>query len=272
MSYVDRPGCRLFYDIVDVTPPWVEDPKTIVFYHGVSVTSDLWSDWLPALCNGYRILTFDTRGFGQSSPHALDIPWSMKLMVGDLMAVATAAGLTRFHLVGESAGGTAALAAAISHPERIASLTISNGAANGTAIRNVRGVWSERLGQAGRDAWVDQMMQWRFYPDALPRAKHEWFRRQQATCSAEATTGIAALLLRTDLSGEVSQINAPTLILSPDSSPFIPVSIAAELHASMPGSELQVFSHARHGLPLSHGRECAAVLREFLDRRASMAS
>ncbi len=267
MPHVDRPGCRLAYRLLDVTPPWVEDPETIVFHHGVSVTAELWSDWLPVVCNAYRIVTFDTRGFGQSSPHALDVPWSMELMVGDLMAVATAAELTRFHLVGESAGGTAALAAAISHPERIASLTVSNAADNGTVIQNVRGVWSERLGQAGRDAWVDQMMEWRFFPDGLPKPKHDWFRHQQATCSAEATTGIAALLLRTDLSDQVSRIKAPTLILSPDSSPFIPVRFAADLHARMPGSELQVLPHARHGLPLSHGRECAAALLEFLKRR-----
>ena len=145
----------------------------------------------------------------------------MDLMVGDLMAVADAAGLERFHLVGESAGGTAALAAAISCPGRIASLTVSNGAANGSAIQNVRGVWNERLGDAGRDAWVDRMMEWRFFADGLPKEKYEWFRNQQATCSAEATTGIAALLLRTDLSEAVSRIATPTLILSPDSSPFI---------------------------------------------------
>jgi pimeloyl-ACP methyl ester carboxylesterase len=268
LSYVERPGCRLAYELLDVTPPWMGVPETIVFYHGVSVTADLWSDWIPALCNDYRILTFDTRGFGRSSPHDLDIPWTMELMVGDLMAVADAAGLTRFHLVGESAGGTAALAATISHPERIASLTVSNGAANGTAIQNVRGVWSERLGQAGRDAWVDQMMEWRFFADGVPKSKYEWFREQQTTCSAEATTGIAALLLRTDLSDNVSRIEAPTLILSPDSSPFIPVGVAADVHAKIPGSELQVFPHARHGLPLSHGRECAASLSEFLKRRA----
>lgn len=270
MPYVDRPGCQLAYELLEITPPWVENPETIIFYHGVSVTAGLWGDWIPVLCSNYRIVTFDTRGFGRSSPHDLDIPWSMELMVGDLMAVADAARLVRFHLVGESAGGTAALAAAISHPERIASLTVSNGAANGTAIQNVRGVWSEQLGQAGRDAWVDRMMQWRFFPGGLPKPKYEWFRNQQATCSADATTGIAALLLRTDLSEEVSRIDAPTLILSPDSSPFIPVGIVADLHARIPSSELQVFSHARHGLPLSHGRECATSLLEFLGRRAGL--
>ncbi len=271
MPYVEQPGCRLFYSVVDVTPPWVEDPPTIVFHHGVSVTSDLWSDWIPALCNRCRLVMFDTRGFGKSAPHATDIPWTIELMVGDLLAVAGAAGLKRFHLVGESAGGTAALAAAISHPDRIKTLTISNGAHDGTAIQNVRGVWSERLGDAGRDEWADQMMEWRFFPDSIPAAQYNWFRNQQITCSATATTAIAALLLRTNLTEQVCAIKAPTLIFSPDSSPFIPVRLLADLHARIVGSELQVFPHARHGLPLSHGRECASSLLRFIERHSSAA-
>ena len=267
MPYVDRPGCRLAYQVLDVTPAWVTAPETIVFYHGVSVTADLWGDWIPVLCGGYRIVTFDTRGFGRSAPHDLDVPWSFELMVDDLMAVADAAGLGRFHLVGESAGGTAALAAAIAHPDRVASLTVSNGAANGTAIQNVRGVWNETLGVDGRERWVEQMMGWRFHPDGLPAAKYDWFRAQQAGCSAAATTGIAALLLRTDLSDQVGEIGVPVLILSPDGSPFIPVGVAAEMQARIPGAELQVVPHARHGMPLSHGRQCAESLLAFLQRR-----
>ena len=36
MPHVDRPGCRLAYELLDVTPAWIEEPETIVFYHGVS--------------------------------------------------------------------------------------------------------------------------------------------------------------------------------------------------------------------------------------------
>ncbi len=32
----------------------------------------------------------------------------------------------------------------------------------------------------------------------------------------------------------------------------------------IPGAELQVFGHAKQGLPLSHGSECAQVLGDFL--------
>lgn len=267
MPFVERPGCRLFYTVVDVTAPWVQDAPAIIFHHGVSATGALWSDWIPVLCDKFRLVLFDTRGFGRSTPHPGDAAWSMELLVDDILAVADAERLERFHLVGESAGGTVALAAALSHPGRLVSLTVSNAAHLGTAVRNVRGLWGERIAGDGQEEWAAQMMQWRFFPGALPEEKHRWFFEQHATCSAEATLALADLLLRTDLSDRVQAIETPTLILSPDSSPFIPVEIAADLRAKVAGSELQVFPHSRHGLPLSHGRECARALRMFLRRR-----
>jgi pimeloyl-ACP methyl ester carboxylesterase len=42
---------------------------------------------------------------------------------------------------------------------------------------------------------------------------------------------------------------------------------SAELRSLLPDAELHAIDHAKHGLPFSHGRECAAALRRFLDRR-----
>jgi hypothetical protein len=41
----------------------------------------------------------------------------------------------------------------------------------------------------------------------------------------------------------------------------------AELHRLLPKAELHVIGHARHGLPFSHARQCAELLRSFLDSR-----
>ena len=156
MPFVDRPGCRLFYTVVDVTPPWVQDPPAIIFHHGVSATGALWSDWIPVLCDEFRLVLFDTRGFGRSTPLSGDAAWSMELLADDILAVAGAEHLERFHLVGESAGGTVALATAVSHPERLLSLTVSNAAHTGTAVRNVRGLWGERITEDGQEEWATQ--------------------------------------------------------------------------------------------------------------------
>ncbi len=267
MPYLESPDGRLYYEVIDITAPWVENPQTILFHHGISTTGGIWSEWLPQLVDRYRIVRFDTRGFGRSAVPDVGFAWSMDGLVADALAVAAAAGVERFHCVGESIGGTVAIALAARHPDRLLSLTVSNGAHRGTAVRNVRGQWDHRIAADGQEAWANEMMGLRFFPDALSDEKFRWFEREHATCSAHVALGLANLLLETDLAPEAGGIRMPVLLLSPDASPFIPPSVMCDLHAGLPDAELQVFAHSRHGLPLSHGRECGMALRRFLDRR-----
>jgi pimeloyl-ACP methyl ester carboxylesterase len=111
------------------------------------------------------------------------------------------------------------------------------------------------------------MMQWRFHRDALPLEIYSWYLAVHESCSIDACFGLADLLLATDLTARLGEIRIPTLLLSPDASPFIPAQAMAGMHTLIVGSELQVFTHSKHGLPLSHGEVCAQVLSEFLERR-----
>jgi pimeloyl-ACP methyl ester carboxylesterase len=267
MPVLETAKGNLYYEVIDLVPPWAAKRDPILFHHGISTTSAIWSDWLPVLADRHRIVRFDMRGFGRSSVPPPDMKWSFDGLVDDVTAVADRAGAERFHFVGESIGGTVGLATALRHPARLASLTVSNGAHRGTAVQNIRGRWEKKIAAEGQEAWARQMMEWRFFPGGVTPKKHRWFLDQHATCSLPAALGLAELLLATDLSDEVAAIGTPTLLLSPDSSPFIPVQLMCDLHARLRDAELRVFPHSRHGLPLSHGRECAQTLREFLDRR-----
>ena len=78
--------------------------------------------------------------------------------------------------------------------------------------------------------------------------------------------GVAKLLIGADYMDQLDTIKVPTLLLSPEASPFIALDLMADMRRRLPNAELQVFAHAKHGLPLSHGAQCAAVARDFLDR------
>ncbi len=41
MPFVDTAHGRLHYDLIDHVPPWVQDPQTIVFHHGVAANRHL---------------------------------------------------------------------------------------------------------------------------------------------------------------------------------------------------------------------------------------
>lgn len=258
----------LHYEVFDATAPWVDDPGTIVFQHGIGAHPGIWSEWLPALIDRFRIVRFDMRGSGRSHIPPKGFPWTLDLLTEDLLAVADATGTRRMHVVGESMGGTIALNAALAHPDRVESLTVSNGADVGSPIRRVQ-AWARQMDEGGVKAWSDGMMADRFHPGAVDGPKRDWYARQQAAWTRDAILDALQVLRDTNLRSRLPEVKCPVLLMHGDGSPFIPVSVMAEMHAALPDSRLQVFAHARHGLPFSHARECAAALRAFLDAVAS---
>lgn len=258
----------LHYETLDSAAPWLKRATPILFHHGIGSSSALWRGWFPALVDRYRLGVFDMRGCGRSHVPAADFAWSLDLLVDDLFAVADAAGFERFHLVGESIGGTVALAAVLARPGRIASLTVSNGAHVGGSIQGVK-AWRQQLDEGGAKGWSDAFMPRRFHDDALDAESRAWFAAEQERWTRDTILNALGVLVGTDLTARLGEIGCPTLLLHPDGSPFIPVPVMAELHRLLPNAELQVFGHARHGLPFSHARQCAAALRSFLDSRTA---
>lgn len=266
MPFVVSGSHRLHYEVLDIAAPWHADPATILFHHGIGAESGIWADWLHALAGRYRLVRLDMRGFGRSEVPEAGFSWSIDLLARDVLAVADATQAQHFHFVGELIGGTIGLYAALKHPGRFASLTMSNAGHAGTSIQKVQ-TWRRTIDERGMSGWSDDFMADRFHPGALPPERWEWFARQQAAGDRTAVLSALAVLVGIDLSAELASIATPVLVLHPDASPFIPVSAAVRLYKGLPDAELHVFGHAKHGLPFSHGRECAATLRRFLARR-----
>ncbi len=265
MPELRRKEATLHYDTATLVPPWADEIETIVFCHGIGIDMGIWSEWLPVLAGRYRTVRFDLRGFGRSSVPDPGFAWSMELLAGDVLAVARAAGANRFHLVGESLGGTVALYMAVHHDDAVLSATAISTAHKGGAIREVS-KWRGFIEHNGMEAWSREMMAWRFAPGAVPEATWNWFHAVQSACSADSVLGLIEFLKHEDLSEDLPRIRIPVLLLQPDSSPFVPVALTAEAHALIPNAEMQVFPGARHGLACSHARECAQALLGFLDR------
>lgn len=72
----------------------------------------------------YRIVLFDQRGCGKSTPHAElkeNTTWDL---VNDAEAIRTKLKIDRWHVFGGSWGSTLALSYAVQHPEKVRSLTL----------------------------------------------------------------------------------------------------------------------------------------------------
>ena len=261
---VERAGGAIAYEVIDHVPAWESSTPTVLFHHGLGACSACWDGWTPALVGRCRLVRFDMRGHG-ASPVPPGFEWSVEALVDDVGAVADAAGVERFHLVGESTGGTVALAVAARRPERVLSVTVSNGAHRGGSLRNLE-PWKRIIDEQGMTGWSAHMMDQRFFDDMLTETQRRWYEAQQASADPGAILGVAAMLLGADLRPELGRVTCPVLLLHPDASPFIPVETMAELKRALPDARLRVFPHARHGLPFSHAAECAAAVAEFVVR------
>lgn len=117
---VEHDGTRLVaHDTGPVTG------EAVVLLHGFPQDSGCWDAVVPLLHEtGLRTLVVDQRGYGGSDRPAGVRPYRLEVLAGDVLALAAAAGLDRFHLVGHDWGGAVAWHVAGSHPDLVASLTV----------------------------------------------------------------------------------------------------------------------------------------------------
>ena len=83
----------------------------------------MWYRTVPALADRYRLISVDNRGAGRTGD-VVGAPYAVETMTADLLAVLDAAGVEQAHVVGLSMGGTMAQELALSHPQRVRSLTL----------------------------------------------------------------------------------------------------------------------------------------------------
>jgi 3-oxoadipate enol-lactonase len=257
-------GAALGFELIDIVSPWIEAPETILFHHGLGADMRIWAQWLPQLVDRYRIVRFDMRGHG-SSRAAVDLKPTLDRLGDDVLAVADAAKIGRFHFVGESGGGTIGLHLARTHPDRLQTLTVCNSPYKGQALPNVEPLRAAMLAPGGMAKWSEKTMGIRFHEGEVAPQVWSWFEKIQASSSPEFFLANLEMLGKVDLSDELPEIRLPVLVLGSDGSSATPVTLLSELQSKLPNARLQIFPHAKHGVAISRGTDCGRALRNFLE-------
>ncbi len=133
-------GEDIYWEMTTAGPG--DDRPVVVLSHGAGGTHAVWYQQVPVLGQHFRVLTWDSRGFGNSTNHN-DAP-SAPAAASDLAAVLDEVGIARAHMVGQSMGGWHISAFAQAHPARVTSLLYAD---------TVGGLWTPAL----RDAFADFM-------------------------------------------------------------------------------------------------------------------
>lgn len=253
--------------------------RPVVLIHGWPLSGRSWENQVPALVEaGYRVITYDRRGFGESSQ-----PWDgydYDTFAADLDALLQHLDLREVSLVGFSMGGgevvryigtygtdrvaKAVLAAAVP-PYLYKSEDNPDGGLDDATIAGFEdGVKSDRLAfleefttnffSAGKDLKVSE-------------PQREYARDIAAGASPKGTLDCIAAFGRTDFRGDLEKVTVPTLVLHGDSDAIVPFEVSGKRSAEIiAGAELVVVKGAPHGFNASHAQEFNKALLAFLAR------
>lgn len=217
-----------------------------------------------SLAQGRRLVRYDRVGCGLSDP-LIGAP-SMARELDQLAAVVATLGPEPFDLVGTSMGALVAVAWAAAHPETVRRLVVYGGWAAGAAISpatardNILGLVESHWG-LGSDVLTDI-----FAPDASAATRKDFSRYQRASSTAATARALLAMSYDLDVTGLLTHVQAPTLVVHRAQDRAAPVE-QAEALAGIPGAEFVVLPGRSHIPWVGDTHELVATIRRFLGLR-----
>jgi len=189
------------------------DGTPILLLHGLSATRRYVLHGSRMLeRSGYRLVSYDARGHGESDPALTSTAYDYASLVDDALAVLEDRGIDRAVLAGHSMGSHTAVALALRHPERVAALILGAPAhlgrptdeperwdrlAAGLRHGGVEGFYAA-IADKGPEEWqerlrrvVIQRMERHLHPDAVADAL-TWTPRSAAFDGLEALDAVVA--------------------------------------------------------------------------------
>jgi pimeloyl-ACP methyl ester carboxylesterase len=223
--------------------------QTVVLLHGLTATGRYVVMGSSALQrSGHRVIAYDARGHGRSSPAPHPDEYGYEQLGRDLEAVLDWAGVDRAVLAGASMGAHTALWLALHRPERVAGLVVITPAYEGDAslAPEVLARWdalSQGLRSGGVEGFVaaygepDVPEQWR--ATVLKVIRQRLALHEHPDAVADALSAVP----RSRPFGEISELGAisvATAVVASDDAadPGHPRAVGESYAAAIPGARL----------------------------------
>src|SRR5215831_6129132 len=258
-GHLDRPGCRLYYEVTGAGP-------AIVFAHGLGGNHLSWWQQVPHFAERHTCVTFAHRGFAPSSEiHGGPDPADY---AGDLAALIDHLSLDQVFLVAQSMGGWASLEYALAKPERVRALVLASTAGaiarRGTLLRDPPAL----------DAWIARadMQRDGVHPAAGARmardqpALHFLYRAIDAIAGAKfdkEALRARMIALQTRPPDDLGRLAVPTLFITGDEDVVFPPMLAPGLAALMPHARVEPVTSAGHSVYFERAETFNRLVDEF---------
>jgi pimeloyl-ACP methyl ester carboxylesterase len=230
----------------------------VLLGHGYSATGRMWDGQRAALGDGYRIISWDMRGHGQTESPSDPKQYSAALTVADMRALLGHCGVERAVIGGLSLGGYVSLVFYLAHPEMVRALVICD---SGPGYRNAeaRTAWNARANERAAELETKGL-------EALAGRSREMREAMGHHRSAQGLAHAARGMLAQEGSAVIDglgSIKVPTLIIVGDQDqPFLaPCEYMAK---KIPGARLQIIPGAGHSSNLDQPAIFNRVLSDFL--------
>ncbi len=253
--------------------------RPVVLIHGWPLSGEAFKPQIPALTSaGYRVVTYDRRGFGASDKPATGYDYDT--LAADLESVLSDLELTDVTLLGFSMGGGEVARYVANHGEdRLHSVVFAsavppylmktNDNPNGPLTEEKAGEMEKNL-KNDRDAFFEQFT--RDFFSANGDLKVSEAQRQDAIQLCEKSDKKAALACMeafgtTDFRDDLAEITVPALVLHGDADGIVPYEGSGNrTRQRVANSESVVLKGAPHGCNVSHAKEFNQALLRFLEK------
>ena len=259
-------GVRIAYAKSGEGPPLVK-VGTWMTHVELDWESSVWRPLLRELSRDHTFVRYDQRGCGLSDRTVTDI--SFEAWVRDVEAVADAARLERFAVLGVSQGAAIAAAYAARHPERVSQLILFGGYSQGGINPELPAREREKfdalgklieLGWSGRDASLRQVFTTQFIPGADLEQVRAFNELMRLSAPTETALRIYRVLGEIDVRAEAARVRCPTLVLHTTGDRRVPFEAGRVMAGLIPGARFLSLESENHLL-----LEGEPALRKFLD-------
>jgi pimeloyl-ACP methyl ester carboxylesterase len=223
----------------------------IVLLHGLTATRRYVVMGSRALeRSGYRVVAYDARGHGTSSPAPEPSAYGYELLAEDLASLLDALGIERAVLAGASMGAHTAVRLALTHPQRVAALALITPSFDPESPRNEQELarW-DALAHGLREGGVEGFV--RAYDlDAVPEQWRETVEKvlRQRLGAHEHPLAVADALQAVPRSrpfealAELAELHVPTVVIASrdEADPGHPLAVGELYAATIPGARLVV--------------------------------
>ncbi|MBG6226458.1 pimeloyl-ACP methyl ester carboxylesterase [Arthrobacter sp. CAN_A2] len=251
--------------------------RPVVLIHGWPLSGAAFTAQVPALQQaGYRVITYDRRGFGRSDKPARG--YTYDTLTEDLHTLLETLELTDVTLVGFSmGGGEVARYFSKYGNERLRSVVFASAVPpfmlqgddnpEGPLTKDAAAGMTADLTK-DEDTFYEGFTRDFFSVNGELKVTEQ--QRQEALALCKQADKKAALACMeafgtTDFRDDLSKVTVPALVLHGDGDGVVPFDgSGARTHAALPGSELHVINGAPHGCNVSHPDEWNQALITFL--------